>query len=316
MTAIANQPTLDVIIVNWNAGEQLRECLESLEASDRDEFVLEKILVVDNASTDNSLDRLDELDILLQIIQNDENRGFAAACNQGAAAGGAQYLLFLNPDTRVQPDTLLRSISFMEQPEHANVGLLGVQLTDSDGEVARTCARAPRLRHFLSPLLALDAVAPRLFPGLIQSEWDHADSREVEHVMGAYFLTRRKVFEALGGFDERFFVYLEDLDYAARVREAGHEIFFLADTSVYHRGGGTSEQAKAERLAYTMQSRVEYGRKHLGIARTALMTTALFAVGLPARLVRASIRRSRQEGIEVLRAYLIVAGYLAKRRTP
>jgi GT2 family glycosyltransferase len=93
-------------------------------------------------------------------------------------------------------------------------------------------------------------------------EWDHADTRRVDQVIGAFFMIRRSVFEALSGFDERFFVYFEEVDLAFRARQAGWNSVFLADASIYHKGGGTSEAVKDLRLFYSLRSRLQYGHKH------------------------------------------------------
>src|SRR5690606_37612429 len=157
--------------------------------------------------------------------------------------------------TQLPAETLDLSVRFMEDPASARVGLMGVQLVDEAGRVSRTCARFPEPRHLLATMVGLDRVLPRRFPGLVMTEWDHAASRDVDHVMGAYFFTRRALFEQLGGFDEGFFVYIEDVDYALRVRQAGWRTHYLADVRAVHTGCGTSDQVKARRLAYALRSR-------------------------------------------------------------
>ena len=131
---------LDVVIVNWNTGSQLRACLAALAASRQDSYRLGRVVVVDNASADQSMDDLACLALPLLTIKNDENVGFGAACNQGAAGSTADYLLFLNPDTRVF-ETLASSVRWMEHSGNDDVGILGVQLLDESGQVSRTCAR-------------------------------------------------------------------------------------------------------------------------------------------------------------------------------
>ena len=258
-------PSMDIIIVNWNSGGLLHDCLESINcAADHDSFTLNRVVVVDNASLDGSADELDEFKMPLFIIRNELNRGFAAACNQGAERSGADYLLFLNPDTYLNRGSLAKPIIFMEKEVNRQIGITGIQLLDNNGEIARTCARFPTPGMFFAKMLGLDRVFPRTFPSHVMSEWDHQASREVEHVMGAFFLIRRFIFEELGGFDEQFFVYLEDLDFSFRARQAGWHCFYLADGKAGHKGGGTSEKVKAMRLFYSLQSRILYGYKHFG----------------------------------------------------
>src|SRR5436190_22773423 len=212
---------LDVIIVNWTAGLQLRTCLAALAASRQEEYCLERVVVVDNASADASLEDLAFPSLPLVIIRNNEKLGFAAACNQGAADSTADYLLFLNPDTRVFADTLAHSVQWMETPGHDHTGVLGVQLLDESGQVTRTCARFLATRYFLNRMLGLNHLFPQIFPAVLCTGWDHLESREVDHVTGAYFFIRRKVFKRLNGFDQRFFLYLEDVDLSLRMSHAG-----------------------------------------------------------------------------------------------
>lgn len=107
---------------------------------------------------------------------------------------------------------------------------------------------------------------PRKFPSHFMQDFDHCSSREVDHVIGAFFLVRRSVFEQLKGFDERYFVYLEDLDFSLRARKAGWKTYYLADATAYHKGGGTSEQVKAHRLFYSLRSRMIYGFRHFNLS--------------------------------------------------
>ncbi len=297
---------LDIIIVNWNTGHRLRDCLESIAAANRQGFDLRRVVVVDNASTDGSVEGLDDLPLPLTIIKNSTNRGFAAACNQGATGSEADYLLFLNPDTILFENSLSIPIDFMEQPENQQAGICGIQLVDEEGIVARTCARFPLLRMFFVKMLGLDKLAPSIFQSHFLLKWDHADTRQVDHVMGAFFFIRRSIFEKLGGFDERFFVYLEDVDLSFRVRQAGWYTCYLAEAQAYHEGGGTSQQVKALRLFYSLRSRILYGYKHFSWwSATALMLGTLLLEPF-ARLVLAALNRSRIQAEETLKGYAML----------
>jgi len=252
----------DIVIVNWNAGGQLRRCLESVAGTVRAGCDVRRVVIVDNASSDGSADGLEYPSLPLMIIRNDLNEGFAAACNRGASKSGADYLLFLNPDMELFSDSLSRPVAFLEHPEHRRIGIAGIQLIDECGAVSRSCARFPSLARCVSRALGLHRLSPRLFPTYMMTGWDHGAEREVDHVSGAFFLVRRAVFETLGGFDERFFVYLEDLDFSYRMRLAGWRSRYIADARAFHRGGGVSEKARAERLYYSTSSRILYAFKH------------------------------------------------------
>lgn len=250
---------IDIVIVNWNAGKQLRECVDSVRAYGAG--TVARVVVVDNGSADGSADAVDGLPGV-ELIRTGENLGFAAACNRGAAVGDAPYLLFLNPDARLFPNSLSTPLAFMERPENADVGICGVQLVDEEGRVSRTCARFPTLGRLAAGALGLDKLPGLHGVAIHMRDWDHAETRTVDHVIGAFFLIRRDLFERLGGFDERFFVYIEDVDLSLRARRLGWRSVYLAGAQAFHAGGGISRQVKAHRLFYSLRSRLLYGFKH------------------------------------------------------
>jgi hypothetical protein len=243
-----------------------------------DSFELQRVVVVDNNSHDHSLDGVDDLSLPMTVIRNPANRGFAAACNQGARGSSSTYLLFLNPDTRLFSNSLSVPIHCMEQPEFAHIGICGIQLLDENNRVSRTCARFPTLQMFLSKIFGLDYVAPRLFHTHFMKEWDHSHNLIVDHVIGAFFFIRQSLFTGLHGFDERFFVYLEDLDISLRANLQGWSTFYLADAQAFHKGHGSSEQVKATRLFYSLQSRLLYGYKHFDTVSATLLALATLSV--------------------------------------
>jgi hypothetical protein len=264
---------------------------------------LKQVVVVDNASTDGSAGTLKGLDLPLTIIQNNENRGFAAACNQGVAGSKSDYLLFLNPDTQLMEGSLDAPIQFLERPENQMIGIVGIQLLDEEGRVARTCSHHPKPFHFFHKALGLDRLSPGRFSSGMMLEWDHMDSRPVDGVMGAFYLIRRSLFEELGGFDERFFVYFEESDLGYRAWKAGHTSYFLAEAKAYHYGCGASNQVRAERLFYSLRSRIRYGYKHFAkFPATGVLLSTLFLEPLT-RIILALAMRSRKSLTETLRGY-------------
>ncbi len=296
--------SLDIIIVNWNAGEQLRPCIDAIATADRHAVRVERTVVVDNTSTDGSVDTIGASDLNLVVLRNATNRGFAAACNQGAQGSTADYLLFLNPDTRIGRNALTDPIAFMEMDCNERVGIVGIQLVDSRGRVMPTCARFPTLGRFVTKMFGFDRVMPRTFPPHFMTEWDHGNTRSVDQVMGAFFLIRRLLFDALGGFDERFFVYFEEVDLALRARDRGWSTFYLSGVTSFHRGGGLTDQVKATRLFYSLRSRILYGFKHFGRWKGSLLMLASLFLEPLSRLAVAAARRSLTEMAETTQAYL------------
>ncbi|WP_341582332.1 glycosyltransferase family 2 protein [Marinobacter metalliresistant] len=250
---------IDIVTVNWNSGTQLKECIDSV--LDHDKGELSSIIVVDNGSTDDSVATVEGLPGV-EVIHTGENLGFGAACNIGAKAGQSPYILFLNPDTRLEADSISVPLAFMERPENGKVGICGIQLVDEQGRVSRTCARYPTLGRLVSSALGLDKLPGLTGSGIHMADWGHGEITRVDHVMGAFYLIRRRAFEVVGGFDERFFVYLEDVDLSKGANEAGWPTWYLTEAQAFHAGGGTSRQVKAHRLFYSLRSRLLYAFKH------------------------------------------------------
>lgn len=276
---------IGIVIVNWNAGVRLAQCIESIDSIEDCARLFETIVVVDNASGDGSADLTLRTTVPLTVIRNSVNKGFAAACNQGAQLLSSQYLLFLNPDTRLSEKGVLRTLGAMDRGRDRGVGIVGLQLLDDKGAVTRTCCRLPSAGRLLWELSGLDRLLIRWPLGYRMREFDHLSTREVGHVIGACFLVRKEVFDDLGGFDERFFLYFEDLDFSWRARRAGWRSWFVAEESAYHQGGGCSKQIPARRLFYSWASRILFTRKHFGRCTSALVVLGTVIVEPLLRLV-------------------------------
>lgn len=260
-------------------------------------------MVVDNASTDGSIENLDRFSLPLKVIRNNKNLGFAAACNQGAAVSGGDYLLFLNPDTELFKNSLSVPLAFMEHEDNKNVGLCGIQLVDKDGKVSRTCARFPSLSRFIVQAIGLNKLPGMKGTGVHMREWDHSSTKSIEHVIGAFFFMHREVFDSLEGFDERFFVYLEDVDFSYRARQVGWKIMYLAGAQAYHAGGGTSRQVKARRLFYSLRSRLLYGFKHFSNWQAWLLAGITLLVEPATRIFFCSARGEWHGVKDTIRGY-------------
>jgi N-acetylglucosaminyl-diphospho-decaprenol L-rhamnosyltransferase len=282
-------PRLRIVIVNWNTGDRLRQCLETIAATQQFHFVLERVVVVDNASSDHSQRLPTGLALPLELIQNESNTGFAFACNQGANGADANYILFLNPDTLLDRNSLDSPIQFLET--HPDVGICGIQLRDDTGEVARSCARFPTTRHFVSRSLGLHRLSNKVFPVSNMSEWDHLTSRYVDEVIGAFFLIRTDLFTQLNGFDTRFYVYYEELDLSLRAFNAGWRSYYLSTAVAFHEGGASSAQVKAHRMFYNSRSCILYARKHMSSINASTVTIAVGVLEPLIRTVETLFRR-------------------------
>lgn len=299
-------PFVDIIVVNWNSGSQLKNCLMSIQKHWTDSIA--RVAVVDNASSDGSADGIADrfADLPVEVICNEENLGFARACNQGAWAGSSPYLLFLNPDAEIFDQSISHPLQYMEAEENADVGICGVQLVDESGSVPRTCAWFPSLGRLSAQLFGLNIIPGLRHTGMHMKDWDHSHAAEVDQVIGAFFLIRRKLFEALCGFDEQFFVYFEEVDLSFRARSMGYKSMYLADAQAYHAGGGTSEQVKPQRLFYSLKSRLLYGFKNFPLWQAWVLTGATLLVEPLTRVFFCMSKGKANDAKDTLQGYRLL----------
>lgn len=301
---------IDIIIVNWNSGGYLQDCLNSLTNITNKLFSIDRVCIVDNCSMDGSLSKIDTIDLPLKLIKNSSNKGFAVACNLGAKDSNADYLLFLNPDARIFEKSLEESIKFMEHPDNSKVGVCGIQLLDELDTVARSCSRLLSVPILVAEATGLSKLLPRFFPSQFMIEWDHQNTQDVEEVIGAFFLVRKEVFELLNGFDEQFFVYYEEVDFCYRLRENGFRVSYLSTAQAFHKGGGTSDNVKAHRLFYSLRSRILYIRKHFDLFNTFIAIGTTLMIEPISRIIFGIIKISPSSVSETVIGYLMLYKWL------
>ena len=281
MTA-AHKADLTVIIVNWNTRDLLRRCLDSLQA-DACSLVLQ-VIVVDNGSRDGSQELLHSAYPWVTLIENSANVGFARANNQGAALACTPLLLLLNSDAAVVPGGSWTAVHFMH--EHPTVGIAGLQLLNDDRTLQPSGKRFPTL---LSTIVGLLPV-PERWRGAYdrrRNARDYARTASVDEVSAAVMVVRRDLFHAVGGFDESFHFFGEDIDLCWRTRKAGYEVAYLPSAQAVHSWGGARARTPSIRQGLLSQ-RAQY--MLLQHHKPAWQATLLhgFLIGLTAaRLVRA-----------------------------
>jgi hypothetical protein len=284
---------IDIVIVNWNSGVLLQKCIAALDRSTVAGKV--RIVIVDNASVDGSVDRLSATRLEVVLLRNDTNVGFAAASNVGAARCDAEYIVFLNPDVRVRQDTLSRILEFLNDNSNTAVGVVGIQLVDGDDCIQRTCARKPTVVALLLRALFLDRVVPWFVPSHFLIEWDHGDTRQVDQVMGACLVVRRAAFLQIGGFDQRYFLYYEDLDLCLTAWSTGWKVTYFPGAVAEHTGGGSTGKIKCRRIFYLACSRLKYTQKWHGSLAAMLLGFFTLFVEIPARLGVLALRQMRSK---------------------
>ncbi len=234
---------ISVIIVNYNSGPLLRECVQALRRSDLTQPL--EIIVVDNASTDGSLDRIENREDMtgappMTIIRHGENRGFAAACNDGLRVAKGDFMLFLNPDCIVATDAL--EITARVLAADPGAGAAGGLILNPDGTEQRGCRRDfPDLKSSIVRLLGLS----RLFPGKFQ-DFNRTNAplpvepTPVNAISGAYLMIERRVVDHVGPWDEGYFLHVEDLDWCKRIQLKGYRILFIPEARIIHHQGACS----------------------------------------------------------------------------
>jgi len=274
---------VDIILVNWNSGNYLRSCLNLLSHSAWNR-INAQVYIVDNASDDDSMERLPSDLLQITCIQNKKNAGFGAACNQAAKIGRSEYILFLNLDVEVSESTIKESIVYMDA--NLNVSVMGCRQVGKEGRVHPSCSRYFTFPRAMNELFGLSFFFPKTFRhATLMKDWDHNESRMVDNVMGSYYLVRRNDFERAGGFDERFFVYLEDIDLSLSISKQGGHIFYNNDISIIHHGNATTSSVLGYRLFLANQSRLRYAWKHWSKFYYLIYGFSLFTLGFFIRFV-------------------------------
>ncbi len=265
-------PDLSIIIVSWNVCDLLRQCILSIltrdvrfhGAVDSDAAIDIEIIVVDNGSADGTVRMLREEFPGICTIENASNPGFATANNQGIARAHGRYLLLLNPDTEVVGQTLAAMIEFAEVSP--DIGLLGPQLLNTDGSVQSSRRRFPTITTALFESTWLEPLAPRALSiatiyviGMTTRPWTWIGCRGLRCSHGVKWSNRS------GGWDERYFMYSEELDWCRCIKNAGWRIVYFPKAQVVHHGGKSSDQVTASRHIYFQTSKVLYFRKYHGV---------------------------------------------------
>jgi GT2 family glycosyltransferase len=234
------RPDLAVIIVNYNTQQLLADCLDSLLAAESPPGGIE-IVVVDNHSTDGSVAMVQADYPTVRLLANKENVGFAAANNQGTAVSQAPYLLFLNSDTRVEPRALVEPLTYLQQ--QPQVGAITVRLVYPTGERDPDNHRGfPTPWNALCHFTGLSRLLPHSprFNGYFQSFQDFEKTHTVPVIAGSFMMMPRFLFDELGGWDETYFFYGEDIDFCYRINQAGYDVVYYPHVTVLHYKGASS----------------------------------------------------------------------------
>ena len=273
---------IGVVVVNYNAGDHLLRCVESVQAHAGDAVV--ELVIVDNASRDGSMVRLAEMHPHVQRVENRDNRGFAAAVNQGIHSTTAPYVFVLNPDAEITGGTLAGLLKLADDRPRA--GAIGPLVRDLDGSLYPSARKVPTIGEavghaFLHPFNPEN----RFSRAYTMAAWDRASEREVSWVSGSCVLLRRAALEEIGLFDDGYFMYAEDADLCTRLRRAGWTVLFTPELEVTHERGVSTGNSK-RMIRVHSDSIYRYFAKHYATGwKRVLLPFAWLALRARAELV-------------------------------
>jgi N-acetylglucosaminyl-diphospho-decaprenol L-rhamnosyltransferase len=306
---IRYMPTVSVVIVSWNTCILLESCLRSLYNS------LQKlrpedleVWVVDNASTDGSLEMIAEKFSQVRPVSNPENVGFAAGNNQAIRSSQGDYILLLNPDTEVLPGAIDTLLDFMEVKPIA--GAAGALLLNPDHSLQTSCYPFPTLGGELWRLLHLDRVYT--YGVYDMQAWPQNTFRAVDDIQGACLMLRRQTLDRTGLMDESYFMYTEEVDLCYRIKQQGWENYWVPQAKVVHFGGQSTSQVAQKMFLCLYQSKLQFFRKHygrraaLGYKMILLLVSLLRLLAVPFALIES--REKRQQHFDLAKNYRMLLG--------
>ncbi|MEI6714660.1 MAG: glycosyltransferase family 2 protein [Verrucomicrobiota bacterium] len=270
---------IDVVVVSYNTRELTLRCVDCLLASRN---VKLDLVVVDNGSSDGTLDALAHLSPKVRVIPLTNNVGFGGANNIGFTKGSAPYVALINSDAFVEPDTLFQLVEYMGSCPRA--GVVGPRILNVDGSVQKSCFYFPTPRRAWLENTGVGWLLDKLAPVVNVLRRGAIGGHPVEWLSGAALVVRREVIAHVGGFDERFFLYSEETDWQYRIRQSGWQILWLPEAKLVHLGGGTGGGGGAARVRECFFESVDrYFRKHYGLLGV-LQLRAATALGAGIRL--------------------------------
>jgi len=301
---------LSVIIVNYNVKYFLEQCLYSVQKACAK--LDTEVIVVDNNSTDGSCAFLEPAFPWVRFTWNNSNDGFAKANNQAIALATGEYILFLNPDTLVPEDCFEKCIQFLQAQK--NAGALGIKMIDGAGKFLKESKRAfPSPLTSLYKLSGLSVLFPRskIFAKYHQGHLSENENHEVDVLAGAFMMMPRNILTAIGNFDERFFMYGEDVDLSYRIQKAGYKNFYFSESTIIHFKGESTKRGSMNyvRLFYTAMNL--FVKKHYSGSKARLFTF-LIQIGILTRAVLAATGNLlKKAGLPILDAGIILTGFWA-----
>ncbi len=254
-------PDISFVIVSWNARQHLLNCLNSLS---NPSGCTQEIIVVDNGSTDGSIELVETQFPEVKLIKNKENLGFARANNIGIRASKGRYVCLINSDAIVLNNCIGGLMKFMD--ENSSVGMAGPKILNPNKTIQYSCRHFPSVWNNLCQAVGLNYIFPKsaFFSDWFMSYWSHDSIRSVDVLSGCFWMVRKEALVDIGLLDERFFIYGEDIDWCKRFHKAGWDVVFYPGAEAIHFGGASSGNAPIRFYLEMQKSDLHYWRKHHG----------------------------------------------------
>lgn len=262
---------VSVVIVNWNVRDLLQQTLTTLYKNTKG--VAFETIVVDNGSTDGSPELVQEKWKKVKLIKLRKNMGFAAANNKGFAKAKGKYILLLNSDTIVTKTTLTGMVRFLDT--HPDAGCVGAKHLNTDKSLQRSVDNFPSLLNDFLSYTELHRLP--IFLPLLKNKYawwsDHDVVREVDWVNGACMMVQKKIIREIGGLDEGFFIYAEELDWCYRMKEKGWKVYFTPKAEIIHLGGQAMNRAADKRIILKYKGQFRFYKKHYPVYKYIILRT-------------------------------------------
>lgn len=297
---------LSIIIVSWNVAADLEACLRSIYANASPENT--EVIVVDSASIDDTVERVKTTFPQVRLLPQAENVGFTKGNNIGFRAAQGRYLLLLNPDTEIIGDAIDQMTAYLDA--NPSVGIVGPRTLNTDGSTQSSRRRFPTIATALFESTWLQGYAPRaLLDRYYVADVADDSTAQVDWVQGSALMARREVYEQIGGLDEAYVMFSEEMDWCRRAKDAGWDVVYVGSARITHHGGKSTDQVVARRHIYFQESKLRYFRKYHGSIvaqglRLFLLSSYVFQLLMEAVKGVLGIKRAMRQ--ERVRQYLDV----------
>jgi len=302
---------VSIIIAAWNVKDLLYNCLQSVYG--QTEGISFEVIYVDNASEDGSVEIVAREFPQAKIIENDDNKGFIEANNQGIEIANGRYVLLLNSDTVVLDNAIAKAVKFADS--HPEAAVVGCRVLNPDKTIQRTCFMYPSALNMLLSATYLYKVSPgsRFFGREQMTWWDYNDAREVEAVCGCFSLVRREAIDEVGYMDPTYFVYGDDPDWCYRFHKAGWRIMFTPEPEIIHYGGQNTKLVADKFLLQLYGAKLIFMKKHrnkLSFPLACFLTALFFFFRVPYWLAIGLVNNNgREKCFSRAKTYLLGAFY-------